>query len=240
MDTITQKVDPRIEKLPFEDYDLTLLGGDMAEETSKFDWAMDYMTNIFHLEKPTTHWALGNHDNADMDLVKKHTNRHHFYTAHHNGITFLVLYTQEEIDWKCHIAEPQLSMIQAVTDTIQNSSHLIVMAHKLLWIRNNPELKHHQGTHEYNWSCNYWVTASNWNKDVKPLLQKVQQRGIQVLCIGGDIGNNIKEMEDKTSDGIVYLGSGIHAHDKKSKILLFDHNLKTKELNWHFKLLDEM
>ena len=236
-DTLNQGVDPRVEALDMRKYDMVLLGGDLTEESSKEKATLDYLDNLFDLDAPTTLWSLGNHDNAHNEWVEEYTGRPITYTSHHRGITFVVLYTQEEKDWICTITGDQLEMLQSVTDTISESSHLVVMTHKLVWIMDNPELAQHQGKDFYDWSCNYRIHENNWNIDILPRLQQVQNSGVQVICLGGDIGNNVRTFEEKTSDGIVYLASGVPVSQKfkpESRILEFYHNPADRTLSWAF------
>ena len=53
------------------------------------------------------------------------------------------------------------------------------------------------------------INPNNFYEDVYPLLVKVRHRGIEVICIGGDIGAKANEFEYITSDTIYFLASGI-------------------------------
>jgi len=233
-DTVNQVIDPRMEKINYGQFDMVLLGGDLCEETTKSYSTLEYLDPIFDLDSPTTLWALGNHDNANLEYIEKATQRPYFYSTHQNGITFIVLYTQEKEDWICTITGKQLELIQNVTDTIQESSHLVVMTHKLIWIKDHPNMKEHQGVKPYDWSCNYMITRNGWQTEIAPLLQKVENRGIEVIALAGDIGNAVREFEVKSDDGIDYLASGTNPVKKDIKFLHFKHNLDTRELSWRF------
>jgi len=233
-DTVNQVIDPRMEKINYGQFDMILLGGDICEETSKEKSTLDYLERIFDLDAPTTLWALGNHDNANLKLVEQATKRPKSFTTHQNGITFVILYTQEEVDWKCTITGEQLSMLQQVADTIQESSHLIIMTHKLIWIKDHPDMKAHQGDKAYNWSCNYMITRNGWQTEIVPLLQKVEKRGIEVIALAGDIGNNVSAFAVHAEDGIDYLASGTNPVKEGIQFLHFRHNLEKKELKWRF------
>ncbi len=233
-DTVKQVIDPRMEAIDYGRFDKVLLGGDMCEETSKRYDILMYLDAIFDLKSESTLWALGNHDNANLDYVAKATGRRHFYTTHQDGITFIVLYTQEKEDWICTITGDQLKLIQNVTDTIKESSHLVLMTHKLIWIKDHPEMKQHQGIKYYDWSCNYAITRNGWHTDIAPLLQKVEERGVEVISLAGDIGNNVSEFEVHSSDGIDYLASGTNPEKEGVKFLHFVHDLKTRDLSWKF------
>lgn len=233
-DTINQVVDPRVEELDYSKYDLLLLGGDLTEESSESKETLVYLDSLFDLAAPTTLWALGNHDNANLEWVEETTGRPYFFTQHHNGITYVVLYTQEKEDWICTVTGDQLDMLHTVTDTISESSHLVILTHKLIWILNHPELAEHQGEAYYDWSCNYRIHANGWVTDILPRLQEVQKKGVQVIALAGDIGNNTEEFEERTSDGIYYLASGSNPENNDAKFLKFRHDIKNRKLNWDF------
>jgi hypothetical protein len=64
-----------------------------------------------------------------------------------------------------------------------------------------------------------------------------------VICLAGDIGNNVRTFEEQTEDGIVYLASGlpVNATQKpESQVLIFTHDWKLGTLDWEFVLLDEL
>jgi len=233
-DTVNQVIDPRMEKIDYGQFDMVLLGGDLCEESSKDFSTLEYLDSIFDLKSPATLWALGNHDNANLELVEKATYRPRFYTTHYNGITFIVLYTQEKEDWICTITGRQLELIKNVADTIQNSSHLVVMTHKLIWIKDHPDMKEHQGVKYYDWSCNYAITQNGWQTEIAPLLHKVEAKGIEVIALAGDIGNNVSEFEVHADDGIDYLASGTNPEKKGIKFLHFKHDPATSDLKWRF------
>ena len=198
-DTLHQVIDPRMEAIDYGKFDMVLLGGDLCEESSKRYDILEYLDTIFDLRSDSTLWALGNHDNANLDFVEKITGRPYYYATHINGITFLVLYTQEREDWICEITGEQLQLIRNVTDTIKESSHLVLMTHKLIWIKDHPEMKEHKGNNRYDWSCNYEITRTNWFLEILPILRKVEESGVEVIALAGDIGNNVSEFEVQTS-----------------------------------------
>ncbi len=236
-DTVEQKLDPRIEAIDYSQYDLVLLGGDLTEESSKERKTLNYLDSVFDLSSPNTLWALGNHDNANLDWVEATTGRKYYNHYHKDGITYVVLYTQEKEDWICTITGDQRRMLDQVIDTISDSSHLIIMTHKLIWIKDHPELAEHQGEKAYDWSCNYKIHRNDWMTGILPQLQKVQERGVQVIALAGDIGNNVDQFEERTKDSIYYLASGINCDNKNSKYLTFTHNVDNRSLNWKFSSL---
>lgn len=235
LDTVTQRVDPRVEKMDLSDYAMILLGGDLAEETSKKRSTMEYMDDLFDLDAETTLLAQGNHDNANLDLVKEFTGRDTSYFYKHNDITFLVFYTQEGIDWKCHITNGQLDNMNNAIQQLGNDDYLIVMTHKLIWLKGNEFFEEDQGTGYYNWTCNYGIDYTNWYKDIYPELLKVQKAGTQVICLAGDVGNNVQSFEKTDPNGIIYLASGFSVKDRNlAKFIEFNHDLESGELTWEF------
>jgi len=85
-DTVNQVIDPRMEKIDYGQFDMVLLGGDLCEESSKELSTLQYLDSVFDLKSPHTLWALGNHDNANLDLVEKITERPRFYTTHRDNL----------------------------------------------------------------------------------------------------------------------------------------------------------
>lgn len=73
-----------------------------------------------------------------------------------------------------------------------------------------------------------------------PKLVELEQRGVEVLCIGGDIGFQAKEFEHVTDEGIHFLASGIHAGESGNKALVFSHDLEGHNLYWDFVKLEEL
>ena len=238
-DEVKQKIDPRVAQIDFRKFDLLMLGGDLCENTSKDFETLEYLDNILDLSSPDVLWAVGNHDNTNLEYVERITKKPTSYAYYKNGITFLVLNLHwGRKDWKINVNEAQQELIRNVADTISESTHLIVMTHKLVWILWHPEMKEHVGKNgPFSWDCNYGISRNNWNEKVLPHLQRTQRKGIQVICLAGDIGNRTKSFEEFTSDGIVYLASGINPVDHDVQFLLFKH--EPPELNWEFVNLEK-
>ena len=237
-DKVNQKIDPRAAQLDFGKFDLLLLGGDLTINSSKKMETLEYLDGIFHLGSPDVMWALGNHDDTNLEYVRKITRRPTSYAYHKNGITFLVLNTQNKIDWKCQLTGPQLKLVHSVTDTIKESSHLIVLTHNLLWLLGHPEMSRFTDMKNlYNGASNKAVWKSNWKEEVLPCLQRTVRKGVEVICLAGDIGNNVKSFEFHAADGITYLASGINPTDDDVEFLLFKH--QPPELNWEFVELEK-
>ncbi|MCH2230865.1 MAG: metallophosphoesterase [Crocinitomicaceae bacterium] len=215
-------------------YDLTLLGGDLAFETSADNTIMELIESTFRISSPKTLWSLGNHDYTDTSLIKDYTNRKPFYSFFHNDITFLVLDTQQD---NCSIIDEQLELFNNVVDTISNSSHLILLTHKLLWMVDHPIL-HDQIPHVSNGHLepySHSLFPNNFYTTIYPRLKELRSRNIEVLCLAGDLGLFTNKFEYKTADGIIYLASGLESGTINEKYLILHHNISQRELSWEYK-----
>lgn len=227
------KLDNVVEQTNFDKYDMLWLGGDLAQLTSAIDSTIWHVDSIFNLKSPNTLWALGNHDYTDLERVQKITARPPYYSFHKNGITLVVLDTQDSLS---NIVGAQKEFLFGILDTISNSSHLVILHHKLLWMYNQVELEPQipEVSNAALGDCFYCINPNNFNSEVYPKLVEVKKSGVEVICIGGDIGFQTKQFEYKTAEGIYYLASGIRANEKGNNALLFSHDLKTQNLSWEF------
>lgn len=258
------KVDPRIEALNFEKYDQIWLGGDICSRTSQKAATLDYLDDLFQISKQTTLWAIGNHDikSGSPSLISKKTKRPFTYSQHSNGITFLVLNTNvghpqlPEMDSAkiCTALNTQFNLLKNIADTIQFSSHLVVLHHHSLLteslVKGRKDLlgQWHFIAPYLKMSCSPEGTFENL---YYPLLTKIQQKGVQVVLIGGDLGQRAKRFEYQTDSGVWFLGSGINnSMDRKKapkyvtnfnrdSILIFHHDLNNRKLDWEFHELGE-
>lgn len=232
-------MDRAVERLNYSIYDMLWLGGDMALSTSLDDLTMDHVDSILGLGSENTLWALGNHDYADLDRVQAYTGRPAYYAYHKNNITFLVLDSQDSLS---NITGPQKELFFNVTDTIAESSHLIVLHHKLIWMYGDAYLQPQIPyiTNGGFGDCFYCVNPNNFTSELYPELLKVEARGVEVICIAGDIGFRASKFEYLTPEGIQYLASGIEEGNPANKALLFQHDLSAGALSWEFVLLSDL
>lgn len=232
-------MDNLVENIDYSNYDMLWLGGDIAANTSKDDETMAHVDSIFDVSKLNTLWALGNHDYANLDRISSFTGRPPFYAYNKNGITFVVLDTQDSLS---NIIGLQKELFESVVDTIQESSYLILIHHKLIWMYGDDYLEPliSSVSNGRLGDCFYCINANNFYADIYPKLLAVKQRGIEVLCIAGDIGKKAKEFEYTTEEGIHFLASGIWDGSSENKALLFNHDVSNKTLNWEFKLLTDL
>ena len=236
----TPFISPQISNLDLKEYQVVMLGGDLADSTTKDVQAMEYLDSIFDFDNENTLWSVGNHDFAgDTALIQEFTERKHHFAHTKNGVCFLILDTQMD---SSNIVNEQLDFVDSLLDTIQKSTHLIVLHHKLIWLYNNSTFNTdsiNKVSNAHLGNCNYCLNPNNFNKRIYPKLKKVQKQGIQVICIGGDVGKKVKEFEHITEDGVVFLGSGIEENDTTNKVLIFNHDLNSKQLTWEFKPVNE-
>ena len=259
------RTDYRLEKIGLDTFDQIWLGGDLVENLFHHPQNIEFVDSFFQVGKSTTHWAIGNHDVLDQkgnfSGIEKRTNRKTYSTSYQNGITILVLNTTEfsfpayqNQPHECELLDGQMNLIKAVTDTIQNSSHLIILHHHALLTNEITDQKikveevFNIYTPDFNIACEDRGTFSEL---VYPRLQEVQKRGVQVILIGGDTGLRVKEFDFKTKDGISFLGTGLnnsagtdHRPDyfnpAPDKVLIFKHQPEIRKLEWGFRLLDDM
>lgn len=232
-------MDPQVEAIDFSNYEMLMLGGDLAYLTTENTATMNHVNSVYNLSDPNTLWSPGNHDYVNPGLIPNYTNRPLHYSYHKNGITYLVLDTEKDT---CNIFDSQLDLVNAVTDTIGTSSHLIVMTHKLIWMHGNAILQplipqvSNAGIGPASWQ----IHPNNFYSDIYTKLCEVQNRGVQVICIAGDIGFQSKEFDFKMNSGIQFLASGIHANVSGNKGLVFEHYKKSRVLTWKFVPVAEL
>ncbi len=258
-----ETVDPRIiPLLDTQKYDQFWMGGDICAETTLHKSTMEYIDTLFNVGSPTTHWALGNHDvrNGHIEWIKHKTKRPTYYTASFNGICLLVLNTNFRFgpeNYDVENTNAQYDMIKQVCDTIQESSHLIVMSHAALWsyidgVEDGPTLCNADRSrclcnadHSY-----YWFNLNpnkNYKTGIYPMLVDVAKRGVEVIHVAGDFGQFTTGYKARTKDGVQFLGAGITSetvwnqqfptNNMLDMVLVFEHDVVAKTLTWDFKAI---
>jgi len=233
------RMDSDVEKVDFSKYDMLWLGGDLAHESSKDIRTMENINSVFNIGSETTLWSLGNHDYSNLSRVSKYTNRNPYYAYYRNGITVIVLDTQDDFS---NISGTQKVFFNNVIDSLDQSSHLVVLHHKLIWMNDNENLEAliYYTSNGRAGDCFYCINPNNFYSEIYPKLKQVKQKGIEVICIGGDIGSKTSEFEFETPDGIFFIASGIFSEGAYNKALLFKHNKKLKTLVWNYKYIKDL
>lgn len=243
-------IDPRVAALDYTKYDQIWLGGDICSETTENQATLDMLDEQFDLSSETTHWTLGNHDirNGNVQWITDKTKRPTYYTTNFNGITLMVLNSMFFYGgYDTLNVNQQFEMIQNVCDTIQQSSHLILMTHHMVWNVVVPGSRYLANLDRSDTYFNLNPTQY-YHQCVYPLLEQVETRGVDVIHICGDFGQKSAKQEAITASGVQYLGSGITSnsnyhstfptHGIPDSILIFHHNIIERDLTWEFVQLD--
>lgn len=233
------EINEKLSEIDYEPYDVLCLGGDIDLHTSKDEKTMQAWDNLFHFDRKNTLWSLGNHDITDRELIKKYTNRPSYYFWTYQSLNFLVL--DDQIN-NSNIIGNQLELLKTIADTISNASHFIVLTHRLLWIPQNTNLEPFIDSIPNGGSgnCGFCTKENNFYKDVYPILLKINNKGIEVICIAGDLGIKTNQFEYQTNEGVHFLASGLNVHTDNNKVLLMEYRLEERTLNWWFENLDNL
>jgi predicted phosphodiesterase len=244
------KIDKRVQNLNLKTYDVLLLGGDLCSESSRSDTSLQHINAIFDVSNPDVLWAVGNHDleNGSLAKIEKLTGRKSFYAYYRNGITFLVLNTnidktEKSSAWKNKEYRNQRNLIHAVCDSIQKSSHLIVIGHNILW--KDMDSREGKIVNLSKPSALSGDSSKPFVHEIYPLLKQVKKKGVEVVWLAGDIGKWTKSYSFRTDDGIQFLASGInnsmlalhperYPNPHRDKLLLITHSIKNRSLKWEF------
>jgi hypothetical protein len=153
----------------------------------------------------------------------------------------------------CEHLDKQFRMIENVCDTITGSSHLIVIMHHAIWdnVPGLPSPSQYSHTEFPYWNANCFYRENNsFTGAIYPLLVKVKNNGIEVICINGDMGANGKTFYKQSDDGIHFMGCGLDnsryldpyelSLQPKDRLLIFEHNLSERSLSWQFQDLDSL
>ena len=236
---INPTIDSIVEKVNFDKYNMLWLGGDLSKSSSIDDMSMAYIDSIFNVKNETTLWALGNHDYSSLNRIEAYTNRPPYYSYHKNGLTIVVIDTQDSLS---NIIGEQERLVKTVLDTLEKSSHLILLHHKLIWMYGNEKLepKANSISNGGLGSCFHCINPNNFYSDIYPTLVKVREKGIGVICVAGDIVFKSNKFEYETPEGIHFLASGIDSKKKNNQALIFHHDLSTGNLNWSFESIESL
>ena len=253
-----QRIDPRLEKMPFDTFDQIWLGGDVCGRLTQKDETLLYLDSLFSFKNGNVHWAWGNHDlvYGRQDYLEKITGKPGFYFTRKGSLGIMVLNTNlfyfpggNIPPERCIAKDQQLEMIQSVTDTVTGLSHLIVLHHHCLLSDTLSGFTIHPDSIFNEAHPEYWVSCKEkgtFTHIFYPHFKKMQKSGVEVVFIGGDVGMHAKEFAYKNPDGIWFLGSGINnTVDKRylpkyvwttapDKILLLTYHPDSKVLDWTF------
>ncbi|MCB9230252.1 MAG: hypothetical protein H6581_01195 [Bacteroidia bacterium] len=244
-------IDPRIKTLNLNSYDHFTLGGDVLFEGVRDQASLDALDEVVDLSSPKTHWALGNHDllAGHQDWIEEKTGRPSFYSFHQDGVTFVLLNTNI-LKTDCPNLDEQYAMLQSVCDTLQKSSHLVLLMHHVIWgkVIDGGTLGVANGDNPW-FHLNCASPTPYFDLTAYPLLTSVRQRGIKVLVISGDLGQQKQQFEYITPEGIVFLGAGLNksatlwfgnTYRGNDAMIVLHHDLAEKTLDWEFVKIDSL
>ncbi len=235
------KLMPEVEEIDFKAYDVLMLGGDLVFESTGKRETLEHLDSIFDLSNWNTLWTLGNHDyHHHPEWISEVTGRPKIYNFEKNGIKYLVLDSQED---NCNTAGRQLKLFgETLLDLNPDISHLIVLHHKLLWMLDNGPMQEQVNavSNGGTGGCFHCILPNNFYEVVYPELVEIQKKGIQVICIAGDIGAKVSEFEFQSPEGIYFLASGLKDGAKENKALVFEHDIRNGKLEWRFEDIDKL
>ena len=247
-------VDERVEDLKMWKFDQVWLGGDVCSETTQNQITLNYQDALFDLGNPGNFWSLGNHDirNGNTQWIFEKTKRGSFYTSYLNGLTVSVINTNWNIGGaNCDSISEQFEMLNNVCDTIEHSSHFVLLAHQVIWgeIDSLVEVKSYANADGSSqvFSCN---PNEKFAKSFYPRLIELENQGIDVVIIAGDMGQTDFSYHTTTAEGVDFVASGFCSdtqwnsqfptHGLKDQVAVFYHDTVMQTFTWEFKFLDDM
>ena len=247
------KVDQRVEAFNFSDYSRIWLGGDISSEAFLNRATLVYLDNIFDLDAPKTQYAIGNHDirNGNIQYYHEFTGKKSYNVYSNNGVVSVCINSQLNPS-NCEDLNQQFNLIKNVCDTIQESSHLVFIMHNCLFanVPGLPPVYTYAHSDFSKWNANCESSTQTFLTAIYPLLQNVKAKGIPVYCIMGDSGSGSKQFHAEVEDSIHFFSNGIGnskytdptelAQQPKDRLLVFEHNTTTHEMNWFFQDLDSL
>jgi hypothetical protein len=241
-DQVNQSVYSGISKIDFTKYDVKMLGGDITYDTAKDSATLSYCDSLFDLLSPNTLWCFGNHDvqSGHRTLIKRFTGRESYYSYSRDGITFIVLDTELDANAfsSTFIEGNQLQMVKDVCDSITDSRYLILLLHRFMWMINNDYFK--SRLTDSIAASSRSMDTTNFYSDIYPLLQKVKNKGIQVLVFGGDKSkiNIAYSPEDSITFYAARMATDIP--DNINNVIILNYGLQNKKLTCNFVPLTEI
>lgn len=233
---------PEVEKLDYKQFDILMLGGDLVYESTGKRETLNHLDSVFDFSNPNTLLTLGNHEyHNHPEWIPETTGRPNVYSFYKFGICYLVFNSQED---HCNTSGKQMEVLKTTLKELKSNhtTHLIVLHHKLLWMLDNGPLQETVDAVANGGAggCFHCIPPNNFYSDVYPKLVEVQKNGTQVICIAGDIGSKVNVFEHQTAEGIYFLASGLKDGAPDNRVLLFDHDIKNKKLNWRFEKLSNL
>ncbi len=257
----SNRIDPRLETIDYRAYKGVWLGGDLCAETTRERATIDYLDDIFDLGSENTHWAVGNHDvrNGNLDWIRTATGRKLFNAQTKDGITIATFDTNVgHVNGRaatCEEREEQADFLLNLLDTLQASSHLVLLTHWVVWGQVEPNIPcaalANNCINGFQFLCG--SGASRFPPFLYDKLVALEERGIEVMVISGDGGIFTKQFHHATEEGIDFFISGffstldrdnppttVQVNLNPDSVLIFNHQIEEQQLDWKFVQLDEL
>lgn len=227
-------INSAVSGLNLSSYDVLMLGGDMANLSAYDDTILTYLDSVFDVSNSKTLWALGNHDYTNVDLLKAYTEKETYYSYSQNNTLFIVLDTQLD---SSRITDDQLRFFESVTDTMKSYKNLIILTHKLIWMRDHEVLEEQidSVSNGHYGDCSYCIQTNNFYTDIYPKLVKLTTENMNVFCVAGDIGFKVSKFEYDTDEGVVFLATGMNSTSESNWCLEFSNDLDAEKITYSFR-----
>lgn len=256
------RLDPRVERIPFDDYDQIWLGGDVCAKLTEKRETLAYVDSVFDFSHRRVHWTWGNHDvfYGGEDWIQQTTGRPDFYLDWKDGLLLAVLNTNL-LQWPrsnpdsvfCARMRAQYDMIRQLADTVRQARQVVVLHHYGLLTAGiargqiDPDTVFNYHKPFLKWVCE--DSTRTFEQAIYPELVRIRQKGIPLTLVGGDIGMRAKKLEFTSEEGIVFLGAGINnsvgrewapsyvTNFDPDQALVFRYDPSTGLLRWTFERL---
>ncbi len=235
----TDRIDFRLEKVRFDNFDFVLLGGDLCGISSGSVETLEYLDSIFDLGSDHTLWAVGNHDlRGDYSsVIPDFTRKPLWYAKDYQGLRFIVLNTNVT-DTDCPSLDAQYEVLRSGLQDVEGIKAIIVLSHHAIWseyllsmgkpIRAN-------AVHG-KWKVNCSDSLNHFEHVIIPMIKEATVQGVKTYWISGDFGQRVSAYECPVDDDLLLIGNGLDAYKKpkNDSILLLDWSHATSILSRTF------
>ena len=244
------RMDRRVEQIPFNKYNGVWIGGDVLFYGITSQKDIDYLDSVFSFSSGNVNWALGNHDivGDSKENILSLKGKPEYYAEYSDGMTLLTLNTNYN-NLNCNQLNKQFSFFKHLCDTIEKTRVLIVLSHHFVW--GNLE---NSNTAEFaNGDMIGWRTSCDkgniFDNTFYELLKELRKR-CKVVWIAGDMGQKRKEdYKYESKDSIIFLASGLgnskelkynYKNKPKDRVLELIYFPDKNELDFQFVTLDDL
>jgi hypothetical protein len=236
-------IDYRIANIDFSLFDRVWIGGDASIESCLHYSTITYLDSLFGLGKPSTQFSLGNHDIRQGNIIWYHekTKKASYNVYSNNNVVSICLNTMLNPS-NCEQLNAQFYMLTNVLDTIEETKHLFVFNHHGIWgpIEGVSDINNSCYCHTKLWNFNFSCDSNQttFQHIVYPKLVDLVQSGVNVYCILGDTGSQIKSFHAESTDGVHFFSNGIERNTETEEnpdtYLLFKYVPETNQMSWEF------